>query len=110
MLQSIAHSAQFYLNPIAFLTKCQEQNGDYHRGVLGGKTIHFLFDPKLARAVLSDPLTFVKTKFVYDKIKPITGATGLVQIEGEEGLKLRHAFNNFFQTSFLERYLECAGE
>ena len=110
MLQSLTQSAQFYLNPITFLTKCQAQHGDYYRSRLGGKTIHFIFDPSLARSILGDPLTFVKTKFVYDKIMPITGRTGLVQIEGEEGLRLRQAFNAFFQKGFLEQYLAGAKE
>lgn len=108
MFASIKQSARFYVDPIAFLTECQRDHGDYYRTRLGGKTIHFLFDPEDARAVLSDPLTFIKAQFVYNKIKPITGETGMVQIEGEEGLKLRSAFNTFFRQEPLEHYLANA--
>lgn len=108
MFASIKQSARFYFDPIAFLTECQRDHGDYYRTRLGGKTIHFLFDPEDARSVLSDPLTFIKAQFVYNKIKPITGETGMVQIEGEEGLRLRSAFNTFFRGEPLETYLSNA--
>jgi cytochrome P450 len=110
MLESITQSVRFYHDPIAFLSECQSKHGDYYRTQLGLKRIHFIFEPTLARSILSDPLTFVKARFVYDKIKPITGNSGIVQIEGEEGLKLRNAFNRFFQREQIERYLISARE
>lgn len=110
MFEPIKNGLRFSRDAVAFLSDAQKKHGDYQVTRLGGNIVHLVFDPKLARQILSDPLTFKKTKFVYDKIKPITGATGLVQIEGEEGLKLRKAFNGFFNQAALDAYLTSARE
>ena len=108
MFDPIKNGMRFSRDPIAFLSDCQQQHGDYQLTQLGGNRVFLVFDPKIARLILGDALTFRKTKFVYDKIKPITGATGLVQIEGEAGLKLRQAFNGFFNQASLDCYLDSA--
>ncbi len=110
MFESIKDGVSFYRDPIAFLSNCQRDHGDYHVARLGRKTVHLVFDPNLARSILNDPLTFKKTSYVYNKIKPITGATGLVQVEGEEGLKLRRSFNQFFSQKAIDGYLAAARE
>jgi cytochrome P450 len=108
MFIAIRNGLNFSRSPLRFLSSSQEKYGDYHVTRLGLNNVHLLFDPVHARAVLSDPLSFIKTRFVYDKIKPITGSTGLVQIEGEPGLKLRAAFNQFFKQSAIDTYLARA--
>jgi len=108
MFEPIKNGMRFSRDPIAFLSSCLQQHGDYQLTYLGRNRVFLVFDPNIARLILSDALTFTKTKFVYDKIKPITGATGLVQIEGEAGLKLRQAFNGFFTQASLDCYLDSA--
>jgi cytochrome P450 len=108
MFTAIRNGLNFSHSPLRFLSSSQEKYGDYHVTRLGLNNVHLVFDPALARTVLSDPLSYIKTRFVYDKIKPITGSTGLVQIEGEPGLKLRAAFNSFFKQSAIDTYLARA--
>lgn len=108
MYNSKKNGVCFYRDPIGFLSDCQRDYGDYHITRLGRRKVHLVFDPSLARAILNDPLVFKKTSYVYDKIKPITGPTGLVQVEGEEGLKLRKSFNQFFSQKAIDGYLSSA--
>ena len=108
MFDPIKNGIRFSRDPIGFLSGCQKRHGDFHLARLGLNRVFLAFDPCIAREILGDAITFRKTKFVYDKIKPITGATGLVQIEGEAGLKLRQAFNGFFNQASIDRYLKSA--
>ena len=108
MFRGIENGLKFSRSPLRFLEESQAVHGDYHVTRLGLHTVHLIFDPVIARAVLSDPLRFIKTRFVYDKIKPITGELGLVQIEGEQGLILRAAFNEFFKPAAIDSYLARA--
>ena len=83
MVGALKNGLEFSRDPLGFMGTQQERKGDYSTSRLGFNTVHFIFDPELAREVLGNPLAFVKTRFVYDKIKPVTGDTGMVQIEGE---------------------------
>ena len=108
MFEPIKNGFHFSRDAVGFLSEAQRRHGDYHLARFGTRRVHLIFDPELARTVLGDPLTFRKTKFVYDKIKPITGPGGLVQIEGEPGLKLRQAFNRHFNRDSISAYLATA--
>ncbi|WP_407676963.1 cytochrome P450 [Peredibacter starrii] len=73
-------------NPVLFLDECfTEGLQDIQTVRIGPKIFHLIFDPDLAQKILiSESEVFVQNRSIFDRIKPITGDKGLVQLNGDE--------------------------
>lgn len=69
-------------HPITFLTEKSEQ-GTYVKTRLLHKNFFLIFDSDISREVLTDP-RFIQNKQIFNRIKPVTGDRGLVQLEGRK--------------------------
>lgn len=64
---------------------------------LGPKRFVLVFDPELAKDVLSTRSdVFSQNRTIFDRIKPITGQAGLVQLNGTKSVETRERFAAMF--------------
>jgi cytochrome P450 len=64
---------------------------------LGPKNFVLVFDPKLAHEVLAERSeVFVQNRTIFDRIRPITGEEGLVQLNGHASRESRRSFAPLF--------------
>ena len=86
-------------NPIALLDQYAaiDPQQRLHKLTMGPKEFVFIFDPKIAHEVLADrTVEFIHNKTIFDRIKPITGNRGLVQLSVPESKKMRPNFAAMF--------------
>lgn len=86
-------------NPIALLDERRALHPDrpLQQLRLGSKNFALVFDPKLAHEVLSERSdVFVQNRTIFDRIKPITGEEGLVQLNGRASAESRREFAPLF--------------
>ena len=78
-------------HPIQFLDECFNANPAAIQTVyLGPKRFHLIFDHGLAEEILaSKAAVFIQNRSIFDRIKPITGEKGLVQLNGVESKETR---------------------
>lgn len=76
----------FMNEPIKLASKINLQDQQLLR--IGPSRIHYVFDPEVAIDILKSP-NFSPLKRIFQRIKPVTGKKGLVQIKGEQSNKLR---------------------
>jgi cytochrome P450 len=106
LLKSISAMNLFRENPIRCMGGLHADGVDHAVLNLGLRKVHFLFHPELAEAVLrGDSESYCKARLVFDKITPLTGMRGLVQLEGEEGRRHRKITAPALSSIVLERAL-----
>lgn len=98
-MESIINLRNFMKDPIQFLderfaiapkSRLQELN-------LGHKRFVLVFDPTLAKDILiTRSEVFIQNRTIFDRIKPITGEFGLVQLNGSKSAKTRDRFAALF--------------
>ncbi|HET6345990.1 MAG TPA: cytochrome P450, partial [Myxococcota bacterium] len=85
--QALRHFAD---DPLACMGALQEAHGDRVGLRLGCRRVLFVFHPTDAAQVLRrDAESFGRSRLVFDKIIPLTGRRGLVQLDGDEGNQAR---------------------
>ena len=104
--QAITHLKQFIRNPIEFTTEIQKAHGDFFPLYLGHKKFYFAYLPEHAKQILGTHANhYKKSRLIFDKITPITGMRGLVQLEGPEWLAIRKITNEITQRQAINEYL-----
>jgi cytochrome P450 len=101
-MESLTNLRKFMKNPIALLDERRElfpaQSLQQLR--IGPKNFVLVFDPKLAHEVLAERgEVFVQNRTIFDRIKPITGEEGLVQLNGKASTDGRRDFALLFAAS-----------
>ena len=88
-------------DPIAFLDERFAMNeGPVQLLKMGPKPFALVFDPKLAVDILDARSgVFVQNRTIFDRIRPITGEKGLVQLNGAASVKGRKQFSPMFAAS-----------
>ena len=85
-IQSIRLLNTFRKNPITTMDDLFRNQGDFVELSVGPKKIVICSHPQLAEEVLRQKApNYRKSRLVFDQIIPLTGRTGLVQMEGELG-------------------------
>ena len=93
----------FMSHPLQFLDqKFQEKKGPIDSLRLGPKRFHLIFDPNLAQEILVNRSNvFIQNKAIFNRIKPITGEKGVVQLSGEESREVRKKVRPMFTSANL---------
>lgn len=95
----------FMANPVKFMQSCAERGHDFTRLRFGLKNFVFVFNPEAAQEILVKRAdVYVQNRTIFDRIKPVTGKKGLVQLSGSESQKARAKLRPMFTKDPLE---EC---
>src|SRR4051794_35864524 len=98
-LRSVRYLWEFKKDPIALMAELQRAHGDSYQLSLGHKRLIFCFHPDHAEHVLRIRADrYVKSRLIFDKITPLTGKKGLVQLEGSVGMDQRHLTSQSLST------------
>lgn len=99
-----ANLFEFIKNPVLFLRKIKETGSDVQRIKIGPKYFVFVFNPDIANEILVKKANiYPQNRFIYDRIKPITGKKGLVQLEGQESVSARLKTRPMFDSNAFHR-------
>ena len=86
----------FMKAPLHLMTEL-EQGQKFVRTRLGPKSFVFVYDAAYAREILVQASTkFSQNRMVFDRIQPLTGRKGLVQMQGEESKNTRMQMRTLF--------------
>ena len=104
-MKNYMHLHDFMKNPVHFLDMRHFHNPAPVQEVnLGPKRFILVFDPEVAQTILvqkSD--TYIQNRSVFDRIKPVTGEKGLVQLEGKESRDYRKMSRPMFAAQNMAR-------
>jgi cytochrome P450 len=104
--QAIHNLTQFMRNPLLFTEEMHEKHGDFFLLHLGHKKFYFAYHPDHAEKILGHNADrYIKSRLIFDKIRPITGMRGLVQLEGAEWSEIRKITNEIIQKPAINEYL-----
>lgn len=93
-------------NPIALLDEKFLHNSEGVQNIkLGPKRFTLIFDPTIAHDVLLSS-DFEQNRTIFDRIKPITGEKGLVQLNGKASVTTREKFMPMFSPQNLTKMKE----
>jgi enediyne biosynthesis protein E7 len=107
-IQNLRH---FVNDPLSFMHEVHEKNGDLCSLYLGHKKFHFMFTPELAEHVLNTNASYYrKSRLIFNKIKPITGKSGLVQLEGDHWSQMRQMTSEVFHRTYLDDYIHIINQ
>lgn len=102
---------QFMADPISFMKTCSENGHEISRHRLGPKNFVFVFNPEAAQEILvKRPQVYVQNRTIFDRIKPVTGDKGLVQLSGSDSQKARAKARPMFVSNAMEEargYIEA---
>lgn len=94
----------FLENPISFLRDMQNRQGDVYRTKIAHKKFVFVFHPQMANEILTKKQGIYKqNRYIYDRIKPVTGNNGLVQLEGTKSTQARLKSRPLFDAEAFQR-------
>lgn len=94
----------FVRDPVLFLRKIQKSGPEVQRLKLGPKYFVFVFDPGAANEILIKRASiYPQNRHIYDRIKPVTGKKGLVQLEGPESISARLKTRALFDSDGFHR-------
>lgn len=96
-IQAFSNLTEFMSEPLQFMQNVAAEK--VHTVRMGPKRFIFVFDPERAQEILvKRPDIYVQNRTVFDRIQPVTGKKGLVQLAGKESqegrLKSRAMFNS----------------
>lgn len=110
-MKNIRNLYAFISNPINFLDELAQHDLPIIRAHLGHRAFVFVFDAFLAREVLtSQAPNFLQNRSIFDRIKPITGNRGVVQLEGEASRITRKKILPLFHGKGLSYFEEIIQE
>ncbi|AZZ35586.1 hypothetical protein CIK05_01820 [Bdellovibrio sp. qaytius] len=95
-MKSFQNLKAFMQAPLQLMTDL-EQGQKFVRTRLGPKSFVFVYDANYAREILVQASSkFPQNRMVFDRIQPLTGRKGLVQMEGEESKNTRMKMRTLF--------------
>lgn len=101
-MKAIENLRTFMKEPLSLIAELQRE-GDVVRCRLGPKPFVFIFDPDLAHHVLvTKAQAYPQSRMVFDRITPVTGRKGLVQLSGEESKRARTQARPLFSKPSLD--------
>jgi cytochrome P450 len=90
---------QFMSDPLGFMQSCAKE-GDITSRRLGPKNFVFVFNPEAAQEILVKRAgIYVQNRTIFDRIQPVTGKKGLVQLSGTESQVARAKTRPMFTKS-----------
>lgn len=102
-MKNLQRLKQFLTDPIALMHDLSKNSPKYCRMKLGPKNFLFVFDYSLALEILRNKNNcFGTNKNILEKIMPVTGANGLVQLEGIESKTCRQESRAIFSKEKVE--------
>ena len=100
---NILHFAQ---RPISFMREIKEQYGDFVPMWMGPMPFFLVFHPDYAQHILqTNQKNYLHSRLIFDKLIPLTGEKGLVQLEGSMWKKHRQITNASFKPKQLESFV-----
>ncbi|WP_374077960.1 cytochrome P450 [Bdellovibrio bacteriovorus] len=104
MLSPVSNLTDFMSEPLEFMRNlAQKDHGRPQCLYIGPKRFVFTFDPESAQEILIKRADiYVQNRTVFDRIQPVTGKKGLVQLSGQESREGRMKSRSMFSTSGLE--------
>jgi cytochrome P450 len=101
-LKAITNLTAFLAEPVAFMREVAA-GGQAKRVHLGPKRFVFVFSPEAAQEILIKraPI-YAQNRTVFDRIQPVTGKRGLVQLSGEESQAARAKARVMFTAASLD--------
>lgn len=103
---AIKNARNFTHDPLSFMHEMHDRHGELFSLYLGYKKFHFMCHPEAAEHVLNTYANhYRKSRLIFDKIKPITGNSGLVQLEGDDWDQMRQLTSEVFHRAYLDYYV-----
>jgi cytochrome P450 len=103
LFASLRYLRAFQKDPILLMDQLHQEYGDWVELSVGFKKILFCFHPFQAGAILrTNSNAYRKSRLIFDKIVPLTGARGLVQLEGKDGRDHRQITGASLSTDALQ--------
>ncbi len=101
-LSAVANLTEFMSEPIEFMQSL-DQNGETKSLRIGPKRFVFVFEPEAVQEILLKRADiYVQNRTVFDRIQPVTGKKGLVQLSGKESQAGRAKSRSMFNTASLD--------
>ncbi len=105
MLSQFKEFNKFRRNPLEYIHALAEDGADQFLIKIPGTRIHILFDADAANRVLvTKSKSYGRCAMVFDRIRPLTGAQGLVQLQGKEWREARHYYAGLFTDVELAKF------
>lgn len=104
MLSPLIHLRHFLQRPIPLIHQQWKRKGDFFSLYIGHKKIFIVTNPHLIQSILNDE-NYQKCRFIFDKIIPITGAQGIIQLEEDSWETVHTVTQPNFRRTALETYL-----
>ncbi|MEW6056581.1 MAG: cytochrome P450 [Bdellovibrionota bacterium] len=98
----------FQKDPYGFFDECKPENTSTPVALnLGFRRFFFCYDPRHAQHILQDQRhKYDKSSLVLKKIKALSGPQGLIQLKGEEALRVRKTSAKLMNTAGMDRLVE----
>lgn len=91
---------KFMADPISFMQSCAKNGDDITRCHFGPKKFVFVFNPEAAQEILVRRADiYIQNRTIFNRIQPVTGKKGLVQLSGPESQKARAKSRAMFTSS-----------
>jgi cytochrome P450 len=102
IVSSLLQFTDFMAEPVLFMESLAKE-ADISSVKMGPKRFVFTFDPDLAQEILIKKADIYKqNRTVFDRIQPVTGKKGIVQLSGKESQDARLKSRPMFNTHGLE--------
>ena len=102
--QPLRHFYDFMADPISFLQLRMRVGPRIQRLRFGPKHFVLIFDPDLAHEILVKRTeVFIQNRTIFDRIKPVTGDRGLVQLKGKESQAARAQIRSYFSPEIMDQ-------
>ena len=106
IFRGMSNVFHFATNPISLMKKTQKKYGDFVQMWMGPLRFFFVFHPQYMQHILqTNQKNYLHSRLIFDKLIPLTGAQGLVQLEGEKWKKHRKITNVSFKPQPLESFV-----
>ncbi|WP_372370766.1 cytochrome P450 [Candidatus Uabimicrobium sp. HlEnr_7] len=106
IFRGLSNVIHFALDPISLMKKMQKQYGDFIQIWMGPLRFFFVYHPRHIQHILqTKQKNYLHSRLIFDKLIPLTGSKGLVQLEGEKWKKHRQITNVSFKPQQMESFV-----
>ncbi len=102
----ISNLTDFMAEPLSFMSRVAAEAAKSNNIFIvrmGPKRFVFAFDPDVAHEVLvKKSAVYIQNRTVFDRIQPVTGKKGIVQLAGKESKEARSKSRGLFTSSSLD--------
>ncbi len=102
----ISNLTDFMAEPLSFMNRVAavaEKSSNISILRIGPKRFVFVFDPDVSHEVLvKKPAIYAQNRTVFDRIQPVTGKKGIVQLAGKDSQEARGKSRGLFTSSSLD--------